>query len=339
MERKEGSDNDSEGDFDIYDSDDSINKDSAPSSSAVAIREGYNQTYIIKSSSDTLHQVLFRCGNWCYSGNVDLGAEVIGLAELTSAIPALQKQQGSLQFLCEWKKMPVSSSFTRPLNVLYDGFDFIGDELVSDHVAMAVERAANTFAWVDDDSAQNYFELQTEGMECFKNIDIVASKTFIRELVLLIIYYQKSYYVVLQDGSGDQPLLDVRFPDLSDHLQGMQLQSYPNDDVYKKLLLWQAVQRSAAKSIPKPVKVKTKNVSGTGYTQTFLIRKIKVDAQNTLREVLFRFGNWCYNGHVDLGPKLELGDIPIVIPLLRRQQSALVRTFTKMDRLNLTHDY
>ena len=47
-----------------------------------------------------------------------------------------------------------------------------------------------------------------------------------------------------------------------------------------------------------------------------------------LREVLFRFGNWCYNGHVDLGEKLQLSDIPVIIPMLRRQQSALVNPST-----------
>lgn len=174
MERKD-SDLDSDGDFgekEIYgegsDGEDDSCGEKAPRSDAVAIREGYNQTYIVKSSDNNLHQVLFRCGNWCYTGNVDLGSSVIGLSEIVSAIPALQKQQGSLQFMCEWKKMPVNSIYTRPLNILYDTFDFIGDELVSEHITAALEKAATTFDWVDAEDAKNYFELQTEGLDCFK---------------------------------------------------------------------------------------------------------------------------------------------------------------------------
>lgn len=79
---------------------------------------------------------------------------------------------------------------------------------------------------------------------------------------------------MLQEGKEDQPLLDVKFPDLSDHLQGLQLKAYPNNDQYEKLLLWQAVKPDGSKkSVPRQVKVACNDVSGTGYTQTFLIRK------------------------------------------------------------------
>lgn len=302
----------------------------APSPKAVALRDGYNQTYMIKSSSNNIHEILFRCGNWCYTGKVDLGGPDLALADLPLIIPALQKQQGSLQFMCEWKKMSGSSEYAKPLDTLYGAFDFIGEELAGNEVADALEKATSVFSWIDDNDAKNYFELQTSGQECFDKYDIIASKTFIRGLCLIVIYYQRSYFVVLQEGGGEQPLLDVRFPDLSDHLQGIQIQKYDgrqnrhDEDVYEKLLLWQAVNESA-KSVPpaRALKVECKNVSGDGYAQTFLIRKTHPGADNNLREVLFRFGNWCYNGHVDLGPKLDLQDIPVIIPMLRRQQSAL----------------
>lgn len=313
--------------------------DDVPSPKAVALRDGYNQTYLIKSSSDNIHEILFRCGNWCYTGRVDLGGPDLTLADLPLIIPALQKQQGSLQFMCEWKKMSGSSEFARPLDTLYDAFDFIGEELAGNEVADALEKATSVFSWIDDDDAKNYFELQTSGQECFDAFDIIASKTFIRGLCLIVIYYQRSYFVVLQEGGGEQPLLDVRFPDLTDHLQGIQIQKYDgrsnrqDEGVYEKLLLWQAVHESA-KGVPpaRALKVECKNVSGDGYAQTFLIRKTHPGADNNLREVLFRFGNWCYNGHVDLGPKLDLQDIPVIIPMLRRQQSALVRVGLKSNK-------
>lgn len=313
-----------------------VDESGVPRSNVVALRHGYNQTYILRSSKTNLHDVLFRCGNWCYSGKVDLGSASLELADLPVVIPALQKQQGSLQYLCEWKAMPASSPYAVPLETLYDVFDFIGNELTSPRIENKLLQAAGEYAWVDSDGpeAKNFFELVSGGYDCFDDVDLVASKTFVRGLVMLVIYYRRSFYVVLQEGEGEQPLLDVRFPDLSAHLQGIQLQSYRADDCtnMKKLSLWQSVTPGKHHSPPKPLKVQCKDVTGQGYNQTFLIRRTpRPDDSPTseasapsLREVLFRFGNWCYNGHVDLGPKLELADIPVIIPMLRRQQSALV---------------
>jgi hypothetical protein len=319
----------------------SDNEMDAPAPKVVALRQGYNQTYIIRSSKSNIHEVLFRCGNWCYSGRVDLGNAGLELSDLPVVIPALQKQQGSLQYLCEWKEMPNTNPYTNPLETLYDAFDFIGNELASERIERKLMKAAQEYQWIDEDSdSKNFFELQSGGYDCFDGIDMVASKTFVRGLILLVIYYQRSFFIILQEGDGEQPLLDVRFPDLSAHMQGIHLQTYREEDCtnMKKLTLWQAAKNIKTLSPPKPVKVQCKDVSGTGYNQTFLIRRTRSSENgNNLREVLFRFGNWCYNGHVDLGPKLDLPDIPIIIPMLRRQQSAL--TFmcevTKMPATSL----
>lgn len=332
MEAKEGyTDNDHKSTKASYSPNDcELDEAGSLAADVVALRHGYNQTYIIRSSTSAIHEVLFRCGNWCYAGRVDLGGSKVELADLPVVIPALQKQQGSLQYLCEWKAMPHSSPYFVPLETLYDAFDFIGAELGSERIERKMIKAAMEHPWIDDDvEHKNFFELQSGGYECFDDIDIIASKTFVRGLVLLIIYYQRSFFIVLNEGEGEQPLLDVRFPDLSAHLQGVHLQNYREDDCtnMKKLMLWQAVKTSKQLSPVRPVKLQCKDVSGVGYNQTFLIRRTQpLDGSTqpqSLREVLFRFGNWCYNGHVDLGPRLELSDIPLIIPMLRRQQSAL----------------
>lgn len=330
--------------------DDNDADSAAPTPEVVALCQGYNQTYVVRSMSSKdspLHDVLFRCGNWCYGGQVDLGGTRLELADVPVAIPALQKQQTSLQYLGEWKSLPRTSPFSTPLTTLYDTLDFIGAELASSKIERKLLTAADEHAWIDADPkgsgsvSSHFFELQTSGFPSLDDsgIDFAASKTFVRGLVLLVVYYQRSFYVVLQDGDGEQPLLDVRFPDMSTHLQGVHLQSYHQDEAnssdvggrVKKLTLWQAGGSGAGASgkganPSKPLQVQCKDVSGgAGYTQTFLIRRgASADKANSLREVLFRFGNWCYNGHVDLGPKLELADIPVIIPMLRRQQSALV---------------
>jgi hypothetical protein len=57
--------------------------------------------------------------------------------------------------------------------------------------------------------------------EFMSSVGIMASKTYTRGLVLISIYYENTIYFVMQPGEGDQALLDVRFPDVSRHGQGM----------------------------------------------------------------------------------------------------------------------
>eukprot|EP00611_Tribonema_gayanum_P011490 TRINITY_DN21731_c0_g1_i1.p1 TRINITY_DN21731_c0_g1~~TRINITY_DN21731_c0_g1_i1.p1 ORF type:complete len:121 (+),score=10.41 TRINITY_DN21731_c0_g1_i1:68-430(+) len=89
------------------------------------IVDGYNQTYIVRASdsdgaSSTLREVLFRCGNWCYSGEVSFAGlgEGITLKDVPRAIPILQRQQGRLQFYCCASAVPPMSPFATPLQVM-----------------------------------------------------------------------------------------------------------------------------------------------------------------------------------------------------------------------------
>lgn len=80
--------------------------------SAKAIDEGYNQTYLIMaavtrdadSKCDDNHEVFFRCGNWCYKGQIQFGGVEVNTEELPILIPLLQKQQGSLRYYCNAKR-------------------------------------------------------------------------------------------------------------------------------------------------------------------------------------------------------------------------------------------
>ena len=56
------------------------------------------------------------------------------------------------------------------------------------------------------------------------------------------------------------------------------------------------------------------------------------------REVLFRFGSWCYGGSVQLTPIINLSDIPHVIPALRMQQSRLEFVYSA-DQVPSTSPY
>jgi hypothetical protein len=95
---------------------------------------------------------------------------------------------------------------------------------------------------MDDDRSKTYFELVTEPPVFMEDFAACASKTYARGLVVIMIYVQGTFYVVMEDGEGDQPLLvgcpqgwtdchaqrlsersvrqDIRFPDVSQHGQG-----------------------------------------------------------------------------------------------------------------------
>lgn len=56
--------------------------------------------------------------------------------------------------------------------------------------------------------------------------------------------------------------------------------------------------------------------------QTYCI--LKADERGSaMRDVLFRFGSWCYTGKVELVPRLALEDLPYIIPALRVQHSKM----------------
>jgi len=79
-----------------------------PSAKAAYAGEGYNQTYIIFSNtsdhesklSDGFHSVFFRCGNWCYKGQIQFNGLKMDTSNLPFLIPMLQRQQNSLKYYC-----------------------------------------------------------------------------------------------------------------------------------------------------------------------------------------------------------------------------------------------
>eukprot|EP01038_Epipyxis_sp_PR26KG_P013016 gene13016-17448_t len=325
--------------------------DEAPS--IKALDDGYNQTYLVmkqdyeknnpavsnddKSISDVTsnvsssqtdgHEVFFRCGNWCYKGLIQFNGLKVGTEDLPVLIPTLQRQQGSLRYYCNSKSIPISSNYASPIAFLEDACEFIATEIVSDNVDKELRKMSNVFPWIDDDTATTYFELSIGVLPSFMEpIHLIANKTYSRGLIIISIYFERSIYFVIQNGEGDQPLLDVRFPDVSKHGQGLFISSF-NDYTWKKLTLWHVLETSSSSLTKKIPKIRTLDVSTKNYEQTYCILKSSFDANSAVlsvhHDVLFRFGSWCYSGRVQLTPSLTLSDIPYVIPALRMQQSRL----------------
>ena len=63
--------------------------------------------------------------------------------------------------------------------------------------------------------------------KAFRNVELLAAKTYTATGdVLIAIYFQGTFYVVLGETTGEQPLLDSRFPDVSAKGRGYLVSSY-----------------------------------------------------------------------------------------------------------------
>jgi len=305
---------------------------------------GYTQTYLVRKnnqggagSSDSEgkdsddvgeYEVLFRCGNWCYTGHVMLKHEIT-LSDTPLIIPVLQRQQSRLHYYCNADGIPPQSNFSRPIDLVYEASDYAAATLASDNVNKELSAWANIHSWVED-TAGTFFEMTSNrsAMPSYmEDIALVCSKTYARGLVFITIYFEGSFYFTVADGEGDQPLLDVKFPDISHHGQAIKIvgqpQGYVAPEWFSGLSIWHSLPHVI--KVPPPT---TRNLSSQNYMQMYMIMKPREEnggfpVTSAYREVLFRFGSWCYGGSVQLAPVISLADIPHVIPALRMQQSRL----------------
>ena len=313
------------------------------------ISGGYEQVYtILKSTESSLstgkqsNEVLFRCGNWCYRGHVQFGDLKLETGDIPAIIPCLQRQQSTLRYFCKANDIPTISPFHDPVNLFNVAREFCATEIVSDRMTHELQKWSITYPWIEDDHGK-YFELSFEHTNSLANVAMICSKTYYRGLILISIYCDKSLYFVVQDGEGEQALLDIRFPDVSKCGQGLHLSVYNNENMpWNKLVLWRTLDEggrhvvnidsdhSQVKKLERPISSCTySNLASSEYEQTYCVMKGTVNTHSSIslqkmhRDVFFRFGSWCYAGRVQLVPSLALSDIPFLIPALRIQQSKL----------------
>lgn len=209
-------------------------------------------------------------------------------------------------------------------------------------------------SWIDSETAATYFELITQPPETLRNIELMASKTYTRGLIIISIFFESTLYFVVQGGEGDQHLLDVRFPDVSRRGQGLHVASYKDEGPsWRRLTLWHGIEgatsgtSSGSRSSLRPQK--TVDISSTNYIQSYCIMKSDASGRSagelgstvsagSIHEAMFRFGSWCYAGQVQLTPTITLSDIPFVIPALRIQQSRM-QYFCDVKNLPATNPF
>jgi len=306
-------------------------------------------------SGGTSRHAFFQVGNHCYSGEIQLSLQHafggVTLKDIPTLIPLIIKQQSALTYLCDASKVPVSNQFHVSLNEMEWARNFVVSELSSDSISSSMAKLATKHSWIDDDKSSTYFELIGDACSRFTDILFIASRTHAQGLCFITIYFEGTIYVVLEDSeSHSQPLIDINFPDISRSGEGATLALY--DDVngkghngpWMKLSIWQVLSIDDNDTAHQDQHIEEEdevqiqpNVDETqdvgiveqpptkdlscedSYVQSYIILKGDGDVRN----VCFRFGNWCYQGSVELISNISLSDIPFVIPSLRVQQCKL----------------
>lgn len=316
--------------------------------------KGYNQTYIVRSADinadeqDTwaCRETLFRCGNYCYEGIVKLSyqnafemtlkgpcvciAKSIFIntlflksffSDIPHLIPKIQQQQHNLSYSCKSPDIPVSSIYHGPIHAFEGAQDLLARELASDKIMSKITHLRKKNRWMENDSI--YFELVGDASYLFPEILFICSKvyTYANELLYNIIYFEGTIYVTIEEMKGEQPLIDINFPDLSCGGQDAVLSLFGDEDLpWLKLSIWQLKPPRIWKE-QTPPQHEQRDLSSDCYVQSYCILKSQDGGDE--RDVMFRYGSWCYSGRVELASTLSLDDLPALIPILRLQQSKL----------------
>lgn len=343
--------------------------------------KGYQQIYIIKrcsndkknettASTTTTKEVFFRCGNWSYSGEVqfDFSGGKMTLSHIPYIIPILQKQQDNLS-LIEEDSSTKHHRFQSGINILEQAHNFLISELTSESILQKI----------DNDDKRVYFELELkdellEVVSQEQEIQCMCSKLYINELILVSIYFEGSFYLVVDDAKDKTlPILDVRFPDVTNVGEGYTLALYDESgseikdenivdnfnqnankqrtNLFKKLSIWKALptkndtnrpgtdtnsnkKKHRKEKIIIPKQPKVRDLSSPSYVHAFCVLKpSKKNSSNDIRSVFFRFGSWCYTGKVKLLKKLHLVDVPHVIPEIKAQQKDNLKYFCDASKI------
>jgi len=87
---------------------------------------------------------------------------------------------------------------------------------------------------------------------------------------------------------------------------GLHIMSYPDMSTpWRKLTLWQSLAAEVSPAQAQPKEKQVVNLSSDGYVQTYVVLTKDPSRQNEdpYREVMFRFGSWCYAGRVQVRVK------------------------------------
>ncbi|EJK59867.1 hypothetical protein THAOC_19856 [Thalassiosira oceanica] len=206
-----------------------------------------------------------------------------------------------------------SSVFKRPIQELQHARTLVLSEISSTRVVSEMAR----HDWIDDSPV--YFELVGDVETLFDDVLFIANRQHANGLEVISMFYEGTVMVVVRDGTGLQPLLNVHYPTIPPSnvgARGATLATYEgvSKRTWMRLGVYQLLDQ------PNPVEA-SMDLSNDSYTQSYCI--LKSQRQGAPAEVLFRFNSWLYSGDVGLPSDITLGSIPEVVVSMRVQQSRL----------------
>lgn len=136
-------------------------------------------------------------------------------------------------FMCEASKMPSTSLFTPSMEHLAEVVPAMQEEMSkAEKFVQSLAQSGGSFvkgnvgSWLEDDNVECFFEIAIDKCAAFQDVEAIASKIHIGGVVLVLLYYDYTFYIYLENGEEEQPLLDTNFPDVSLQKEGVQLKTY-----------------------------------------------------------------------------------------------------------------
>ncbi len=216
--------------------------------------DGYMQIYAVMrpTGGTSSRAALFRYGGWVYTGKVDFGLPALHLGDIPEMLPALQRQQGRLEYTCDVGAFPVESAFFPVVRQYMAAVSFLHDEMIAVQDTLAEMAEVGITSWIDADWAASFFELALELTPELRAVEAIASKTYFESgIVLHCVLFGSSLYCVLANAAADLPLLDVAFPDVTARCRGAQVKAYgagqgpagPGMPKAQRLTVWEGRRR------------------------------------------------------------------------------------------------
>lgn len=220
------------------------------------------------------------------------------LGDVPYVLPALQKQQGFLDYIAEIEAFPTSHAMTPAIAQFMDAVGILKREMESCQSELAELADSAVNGWIDQEWSASFFELTFQENSIPGNLpsldghvapsglrgaEMIACKVYLFSgsgVILHCVWMGSSLYCVLSDNIDNLPLLDVAFPDVTARNRVVQVRSY-EEKTARKL-----VAEYPNAPLPKALRVwegRRKGAVGVGYGSAAAIEQGKDEIQR-LRE-------------------------------------------------------
>ena len=131
-----------------------------------------------------------------------------------------------MTFFCDAASIPTTTPFTKAL----EREAKLRNDLEKELQNVLLEPLPDaTSILMDGDTSETFFEFNMK-KELDENIELMATKSYSSKgVVILSIFFQTKVFITIVNDTGEQPLLDSSFPDLTRSLLGCTIKEYDNN--------------------------------------------------------------------------------------------------------------